>query len=118
MHHIIIDETAHDMRDGIDLTDVGKELVAEPFAGGGAFDDARDVHELDRGRQDTLGFDDGGERIEPRVGHRDDADVRLDGAERVVLGRDGRARERVEEGRLANIGQADDAAFDSHAMCP
>ena len=118
MHHVIVNETAHDVRDGIDLADVGEEFVAETLAGGGTLDDARDIHELDRGRQDTLRLDDGGERIEPRVGHRHDADVRLDGAERVVLGRDGRARERVEEGRLANIGQADDAAFDSHAMCP
>jgi hypothetical protein len=53
--------------------------------------------------------------VEPRIGHRDLADVRLDGAERIVRRLRGRGlRQRVEEGRLADIGQADDAAFEAH----
>ena len=56
-----------------------------------------------------------GQLVEPRVGHADVADVGLDGAERIVggLGRRG-LRQRVEEGRLADVGQADDAAFEAH----
>ena len=55
------------------------------------------------------------ERLQPRIGHRDVADVRLDGAERII----GRLRrgglgQRVEERRLADVGQADDAAFEAH----
>ena len=54
------------------------------------------------------------ERLEARVGHDDDADVRLDGAERVVrrlgLGR----RERVEERALADVRQANDADRETH----
>ena len=53
--------------------------------------------------------------VEARVGHRDVADIGLDGAERIV----GRLRRRrlgqgVEKGRLADIGQADNAAFETH----
>ena len=51
---------------------------------------------------------------EARVGHLDDADVGLDRAERIVLRGDARLGERVEERRLADVGQADDAAFEAH----
>ena len=53
--------------------------------------------------------------VEPRVGHGDVADVGLDGAERIIrrLGGGGLG-ERVEERRLADVGQADDAAFETH----
>ena len=59
---------------------------------------------------------DGRELVEPRIGHGDAADVRLDGAERIV----GRLRrlgggERIEQGRLADIGQADDSTVETHS---
>ena len=57
------------------------------------------------------GFSIAGEGIEARIGHLDDADVRLDGAERIVLRRDAGLGERVEQGGLADVGQADDAAL-------
>ena len=40
-------EAAHHVRDGVGLADVGEELVAQPFALGGAGDQAGDVDELD-----------------------------------------------------------------------
>ena len=55
--------------------------------------------------------------VEPRIGHLHDADVRLDGAERIVLGRDAGLGERVEQGGLADVRQSDDAAFQTHAAC-
>ncbi len=49
------------------------------------------------------------------VGHADVADVGLDGAEGIVGRLRGRRlRQRVEEGGLADVGQADDAAFEAH----
>jgi hypothetical protein len=56
------------------------------------------------------------ERASRRVGHFDDADVGLDGAEGVVLGGDAGLGEGVEEGRFADVGQADDAALESHGI--
>src|SRR6266702_3571412 len=55
------------------------------------------------------------ELAEPGIGHCDLADIRLDGAERVIrrLRRRG-FRQRVEQRRLAYIGQPDDTAFESH----
>jgi hypothetical protein len=60
------------------------------------------------------GFDDLGQLRQARVGQLDDADVRLDRAEGIVLGRDAGFRQRVEEGGLADVGQAHDAAFEAH----
>ena len=108
-------EAAHHMRDGVDLADVGEELVAEAFALGGAAHEAGDVDEGQPGRDDLRRFGDRRELVEPRIGHGDFADIRLDGAERIVRRlRRRRLGQRVEQGRLADIGQADDTAFESH----
>jgi hypothetical protein len=44
--------------------------------------------------------------------------VRVDGAERVVLGRDAGLREGVEQGLFADVGQADDATAKTHGAIP
>ena len=114
VHDVVVDEAAHHLRDGVRLADVREELVAEAFALRGAGHEARDVHELDRGRQHLLGLGDVGQRLQPQVRHRHHAHVGIDGAERIV-GRRGvlRLRDRVEERGLADVRQADDAAFDA-----
>ena len=96
MNYVVVLETAHHVRDCIDLADVGEELVAEALALRGAFDDAGDVDEFDRRRHDLFGLGNRGEPLEPRVRHRHDANVRIDRAERVVLGRDLRPRQGIE----------------------
>ena len=79
-------KAAHDLHDGVDFADVAEELVAEPFARARAFHQPRDVHELDRRGHDLLRVREFREHLEPRVRHGDDADVRVDGAKRVVRG--------------------------------
>ena len=66
------------------------------------------------GRDDLGRAGDRGELVEPRVGDRDLADIGLDRAEGII-GRLRRLRfgQRVEKGRLADVRQADDAAFES-----
>src|SRR6266550_1730657 len=50
-----------------------------------------------------------------RVGHCDLAEVRLDGAERIILRLRGRGLgQRVEQGGLADVRQPDDPAAESH----
>ena len=108
-------EAAHHVRDGIDLADIGQELVAEALALRGAAHQAGDIHEGQPGRHDLGRLGKLGQHVKTRVRHRDLADVRLDRAERIVRGLGGRRlRQSIEERRLADVGQADDAAFESH----
>src|SRR4029078_7877520 len=86
MRDVGILEAAHDMRDGVDLADVGEELVAEAFTLGSAAHEAGDVDEGRPGRDDLPRLGDGRELVEPRIGHGDFADIRLDRAERIVRG--------------------------------
>ena len=99
----------HHLADGVALADGGEELVAQALAGRGAAHDAGDVDEGDGRGDDLLGVEHLGEHVEARVGHRDDADVGLDRGEGVVRGQHVVLRQRVEEGGLADVGQADDA---------
>ena len=117
VHDVRIVEAAQHVRDRIHLADVGEKLVPEPLAARGPGDEAGDVHELERGRGRLLRPEQRRELLEPRVGHRHDAHVGIDGAEGVVLGRSaGGARERVEKGRLPHVGEADDADAERHVL--
>ena len=59
------------------------------------------------------------QRVEARIGHRHLADIGLDGAEGIIRRLRRRRRgQRVEERRFADIGQADDAAFETHRLYP
>src|SRR5205823_8290341 len=84
--------------------------IAQPFALRGAFHESRDVDELDDRGNLLLWLDDGVELREARVGDFDDADVRLDRAEGIILrGRSLRRGQRVEECRLPDVWQSDNA---------
>ncbi len=115
MDDIVVGETAQDVNDGVDLADVGEELVAQTLAPAGARDEAGDVDEFELGRNDLGRPGEGGDPLEPRIGHGNPADIGLDRAEREVGGgRRGRRGQRVEQRRFADIGQADDAAIKTH----
>ena len=115
MGDVVILEAAQHMHDRVDLADVGEELVAQPFALRGAAHQAGDVDEGDAGRDDLLRLGDRRDLVQPRIGHRDFAGVRLDGAERIVRGlRGGRPRQRVEQCRFADVGKPNDPAFEAH----
>ncbi len=117
MRHVVVLEAADDVRDRVGLADVRQELVAEALALRGAGHQPGDIDELHGRRNDFLRLGDVRQRLQARIGHLDHADVRLDRAERIVLGRDLRRRERIEQCRFANVRQADDAAGNSHLSC-
>src|SRR5882672_184689 len=108
-------KAAHHMSDRIDLADGGEKLVAETFALRGAAHQARNIDKGQPGRDDLAGFGDFRQFVEPGIGHRDLADIRLDGAERIIRRlRRRRLGQRIEQRRLADIGQPDNTAFESH----
>ncbi len=114
VHDVVVLETAHHHADGIGLADVGEKLVAQPLALRGAGDQPGDIDEFHGGGHHALRLDDLREPVEARVRHRHDTDVRIDGAERVVLRLDARLGQGVEQGGLAHVGQPDDTAFHAH----
>lgn len=54
VYDVLVLEGADDLADRVGLTDVREELVAQALTLGGAAHDARDVDEVDGGRQDAL----------------------------------------------------------------
>lgn len=114
VHDVLVFKAAHDVRDGVGFADVGEELVAQAFALGCARHQARDVDELDDCRQHALRLDDLGQRLQAGVRYFHHAHVGFDRAERVVLGGDAGFGQGIEQGRLADVGQTDDAALEAH----
>ncbi len=90
-HAIPRGEVEEDQQDPGTL-DMPEELMAETFALRRALDEARDVSE---------------HHLELVV-HPDDTEVRLQRRERIVGDLGLRGRHRTDEGRLADIGKADD----------
>ena len=91
-----------------------RNLLPRPSPSRRAAHDAGDVDELDGRGQDLGRLEDLGEPRQPVVGHADDADVGLDRRERVVRREDVVLGQRVEEGRLARVGESDDADGECH----
>ena len=104
---VVVDERPEHEHDGVDLADVGEELVAETLALAGTLDEPADVDDLDRGVDDVLRLRHRGEPIEPVVGDLGDADVRILRGERVRGGERTTAGECVVERTLARVGEAD-----------
>ena len=107
--HLLAVKRAHHVEDSIHRLDVGQESVAETGALGGAADETGDVGDVEIGGIHGGGLPDVAEVVVAVVRHRASRLVRFDSAEGKVLRGDRLGREEVEEGRLADVGKADDA---------
>ena len=96
MRDVVVFKTPHDVHHRVHFADMGQEFVAQSFAVRRAFDQSRDVHEFEYGRRDLFAVIQRREFVQPLVRHRDDADVRLDRAERIVRALRARLRDRIE----------------------
>ena len=111
MRDVRVDKAAHDVCDGIDLADVLEEFIAEALALGRALDEASDVDEAHGGRCRLLRVVEFMQDLEARVWYGDDADIRLDRAEREVRGLCAGFRDGIEKRALADVRQADNTNF-------
>ena len=114
MDDVSVDEPANDLRDGVGFTNVGEEFVAQAFALGCALDDAGDVDERHGCGQQPFGTKDVCKHLQSGVGQVYDTDVGFNCGERVVRCKNVVARQRVEQGRLADIRESDDSNSKSH----
>ena len=98
-----------DVNDRVALADVGEELVAESLSFGCAFDESRDINELDHGGGNLFRVIHLTEKADPLIRDRDDADVRIDRAEGVVRGLGTCLCERVKQRAFADVRESDDS---------
>ena len=102
-------KAAHHMDDGVHLTDIGEEFVAQALALGSALDQAGDIHKLDDRRGDLVRVVHLGQLVQTVIRDSDGADVGLDGAEGVVGRLCAGVGDGVEKGALADVRQTHDA---------
>ena len=105
MGDVFILETADNVHDRVHLADVREEFIAEPLAAARTLHEPCDVHEFDDGGRHLFARIEGGETVEPFVGHGDHADVGLNGAEGIICRLGTGAGNGVEQGGFADIGQ-------------
>ena len=84
MNDIAVVEAAEDVQDGVGFPDVREELVSETLSLGSALHQTGDVHDFHRGGNGALGLADLRKDLQALVRHIGGADIRFDGAERVV----------------------------------
>ncbi|CAB4865497.1 unannotated protein [freshwater metagenome] len=112
---IRVGESADDLGDGVRLTNVGKELVPEPFPLRRTLDDSSDVDERHRRGKNSFTPENRCKDVEPRVGQVDDSDIRLNRGERIVRCENVVTRERIEQCGFTHIGESDDTDGKSHS---
>ena len=112
MNDIRVVEATDDMDDGVNFSDMRKELVAQALASRRAFDKSRYINKFDicgRGFFRRIHF---GQNVEPLVGNADDAYIRFDRAESIVC-RFGGAGVRycVKKSAFSDVRKTDDTKF-------
>ena len=108
MDDIGILEAADHVYDGIHLTDICQELVAQAFALGRALHQTCDIHELDDCRGHLGGMVHIRQQSQTGVGHRHHAHVGIDGTEGIVCRLRACLGQRIKQGTLADIRQTHD----------
>ena len=114
VNHIRIFKKPHHMGNGVHSADVPQKLIAQPLPLAGALDQAGNVDELHRRRNDPPGVLQIGEDLQPLIRHRHDSGVGFDGTEGEVGGLRPPLAERVEQGGLADIRQSDETTGETH----
>ena len=84
MGDVSVVKAAEDVQDGVGFPDVREELVSETLSLGSALHQTGDVHDFHRGGNGALGLADLRQDLQALVRHVGGADIRFDGAERVV----------------------------------
>ena len=109
--HALGFEAAQHVHRCVGLAHLGQEAVAQALAARGALDQAGHVQQLQGGLDLALHAGGFGHGVEARIGDGHAGQVGLDGAEGAVLGGDFGGGQGVEEGGLADVGEAEDGCF-------
>ena len=108
---VLIVEAAQHMYYGIRLTNVSEEFVAQSLALAGTLHQSGDVHNLACGGHDASRMNYFGKTCKSFVGHGYHANIRFYCTEREVCRLRLCARQTVEKGGLAHVGQPHNTTF-------
>ena len=111
MGDVAVFEATYDLCDSVYLTDVREEFVAETFALCGTFYKACDIDEAYRCGNGAFRFIHFFEFLKTMVGNVYDADIRFDGAERIVGRFCACFCDSVEECAFSYVGKSYDTDF-------
>ena len=111
MGYVVILKTAQHMDDGVGLADVAKELVAESLALTCAFHESGDIHNLTCCGHYTSWMHQFCQFCKSFVGHCNHAHIGFDSTKRKIRCLSLSARQTIEKGGLAHIGQSNNTTF-------
>mmetsp|Transcript_2088 Transcript_2088/g.4726 ORF Transcript_2088/g.4726 Transcript_2088/m.4726 type:complete len:226 (-) Transcript_2088:132-809(-) len=104
MHNVIVVKGTHHVEDSIHSGDVGQEGVPQARPLCCPLDQPRNVHDVQEGRVLAGGVPEVAQPVVALIRHRAAPLIGVNGAEGVVLRRDGLLCKQVEQRRLAHIG--------------
>jgi len=111
MYYVGVVEATENVDDGITLSDITQELVAQTLTLRGPFHEARDIYDLTRRRHDAPRVYEFRQLIQSLIRDRNLSHLCVDGAKREVgclrLG----AGQTVEQCRFAHVWQAHNTCF-------
>ena len=107
MGDVAVVEASQHVDDGIGVSNVGEELVAEPFAFRRPLDESGDIDDLDGGGDHFFRVIYPGKFHQAFVRNGDDTHIGFYRAEREVRRLCLRIGEAVEKGRFTDVGQSD-----------
>ena len=107
MNDIVIFKAADHVDDSVHLPDVGKKLIAQALALGGALYQTGDIHKFNHSRGHLHRMVKLRQLVQPRIRHRHDAYIGFNGAKGIVGRLGAGVGNRVKKGGFAHVRQTD-----------
>ena len=111
VNDVAVVEAADHMSDRVHLAYMRKKFISESFSLARALDETGDIDKFDRGRHDPAALIHFFKHAEARIRNRNDADIRVNGAERIIGSFCSRFGKRVKNRAFPYIGKSDDTYF-------
>ena len=111
MNDVRVVKAANNMHDGIHFSDMRQELVAQAFALGCTAHQTGNVNKFYNSRNGLGRLIHFAQLIQTFIRHAYHADIRVDGAERIIRRLRAGIRDGIEQGALSHVRQSDNTNF-------
>ena len=111
MDNFPIIKAAHHVNNGIHFPDMGKELIAEAFPLGSALYQTCNIHKFNDRRGHFIGGIHLAQLVQAGIRHRYNANIRFDGAKRVICRTGAAPGQGIKYGAFPNIWEPYDTLF-------